>query len=210
MNNKHFPSPATLPEKLSIRLIAYLLIALTLSGCESTEDTSAQANPTETNQAPAPEITVQDIRNRVSQYAATYAMRDDFELFIGFYHENARLEDIINGDVKQGKAEIRNFFDWSNSNFSLGDSAVTLNVEQVVVEGKVAVIKGYFLPFTFHGLPLGPWHFTTWLTFNDDLLITKQVDVINYTPRTLFKGKANSNRWIEIPSYLIDKKQTSN
>ncbi|NTS76436.1 nuclear transport factor 2 family protein [Catenovulum sp. SM1970] len=173
----------------------FLFIFPFLSACQLTSEPTSQTKQNQFNQ--------KQIKQVVQEYVLAYSLRDDFNHFMRFYAQDAVVEDIINGDKKVGKKAISAFFNWPDKKFSLDKSQVTLVVENIAVDGPNAVLKGYFMPFRYDGLKLGPWHFTTWLTFDENLLIVKQVDFINYAPKALFQNNKDANKWIKPPQHLI-------
>jgi ketosteroid isomerase-like protein len=130
------------------------------------------------------------------QFFKVYADHNDFDQFISYYADNTVLEDIINGDRIEGKDALKIFFDWDNPNL-IRKSSKALVMQELIVEGQQAVIKGYFTPFEWQTTPFEAMHFTTILTFNDDGKIIKHVDWINY-PASLvdYQNRKNSNDWI--------------
>ena len=56
-------------------------------------------------------------------------------------------------------------------------------LEDLLVQGNLAIGSGYFTPFNYHGFTYAeeePMRFTIWLTWNDQGKIIKQVDWIDY------------------------------
>jgi hypothetical protein len=139
----------------------------------------------------------ESVRDTVLEFYQVYGERKDAARFLAFYAEEAVLEDIVNGDSIVGRRALATFFDWSNPEFkSLSNRAVV--VDEVIVEGSKAVVKGHFTRFQWGGTAFEAMHFTTWLTFNKQGMIIRQVDWINY-PSTLvdYSARKNSNAWIK-------------
>ncbi|WP_111980405.1 nuclear transport factor 2 family protein [Algibacillus agarilyticus] len=178
--------------KQTFRLIQFLAITLCLNACmflPKKKDPILASN--------------QQIEMMIKEYLTQYALREDFDRFMNFYASDAVLEDIVSGDVKKGKAEIRAFLNWPDEKYEQSPSLSTLVTETIIVHNKQAAVKGYFMPFTYDEVVLGPWHFTMWFTVNDEYKITRHVDFINYTPKALFLSSPNSNEKIKIPNYLF-------
>ena len=137
------------------------------------------------------------ISTKVDDYYHTMNERNDFEKFLSFYDEEVVLEDIINGDQIEGKTKLKDFFDWENPGFTKLDSN-SLVIEQKIMNGNHAVVKGYFTAFKWGENVYESMHFTTLLTFNKEHKIIKHVDWINY-PSSLvnYNQRKNSNEWIE-------------
>ncbi len=139
----------------------------------------------------------QPIERIVHDYYEIYNQRQDLNRFLEFYDDSIILEDIINGDRIEGKAALKNFLDWGNTDFKLLDSN-SLSVSETIIQGNQAVIKGYFTGFQWGEAKFGPMHFTTILTFNESEKIIKQVDWINYPANLVdYTKRKNSNDWIK-------------
>lgn len=135
----------------------------------------------------------QQLLERVNQYFNLYKTRQDFNQFMSFYHPEAVLEDIVYGNYIEGRTAIKRFLDWPNPNFSLTEQNNALVIEQQIIQGNIVVTEGYFTPFTFYNENMGPWRFIMWHEFNDNLEIIRQVDWINYTPKSKFTEGENLN-----------------
>lgn len=133
----------------------------------------------------------------VEDYSTVYSDRIDFDKFLSFYSDSIVLEDIVNGDKLRGKRALKDFFNWNNRAFKK-ISPYNLVVEQKIIEGNTAVLKGYFTKFKWGESEFGPMYFTTMLTFDDSGKIIKQLDWVNY-PKELIacEARKNSNQWIE-------------
>ncbi|MCU4675975.1 hypothetical protein N7931_10040 [Catenovulum sp. 2E275] len=162
---------------------------LVLSACQSTQKKA--------------QFSQQDLQQKVSLFLKTYAFREDFELFLSFYAADAVIEDVIRGEQAVGSKAIKTYLNWEDPDFSLGRSASHLVTEQISFDQNKAIIQGYFMPFIYQGVQLGPWRFTTILEFNDELKISKQTDWVNYTPKVIFNNSPNSNLKLKIPKYYF-------
>ncbi|WAJ72071.1 nuclear transport factor 2 family protein [Catenovulum adriaticum] len=174
---------------LFFKFINGLILASLLTACQSTSQ-QQKLNP-------------EEIKEQTGQYLKIYAFREDFDQFLSFYAENAVVEDVIRGEQVNGLAAIKNFFNWDDNEFSMGNSVTHLVTEQISVTGNQAIIQGYFMPFEYAGVTLGPWRFITRLEFNEALKISKQTDWINYTPKVIFNDSPNANLKLKIPSYYF-------
>jgi ketosteroid isomerase-like protein len=162
-------------------LLPFILFATLVGGCASVGS--------------YPSITTPDSRTSLAarQYFDVYTKRQDFARFMGFYADNAVLEDMIYGHHAKSKAAIRAFLNWADPKFKMSSSGVNLVVEQQTIDGNIAVTQGYFNAFQYDDKPMGPWRFVIWLEFNDAGKIIRHIDWINYTPREGFLGGLNMN-----------------
>lgn len=137
-----------------------------------------------------------EVESLVKEYYEVFNERKNIEEFLSFYADSIVLEDLVNGDRVVGKAALRNFYDWENSNYKSLDEN-SLEVFEQIVQEKQAVVKGYFTPFEWEGMVFEAMHFTTILTFDAAGKIIRQVDWINY-PSSLvdYNQRKNSNDWL--------------
>lgn len=131
-----------------------------------------------------------------NEFFQVYQEKRDFNKFMNFYAEEAVLLDMINGDKIVGRKNIKEFFQWDNPNIEKNDSG-NLFIEEQIAEDKVVVTKGYFRTFKWQGEQVEAMNFITILHFDENGLIAKQEDWINY-PSTLidYNSRKNSNEWI--------------
>lgn len=157
--------------------ICFLLLTATLYNC-----------------TPRSEVNVRGITTELYE---VYKYRKESKRFLEFYADSVVFEDIVNGDRVVGKQALEKFLDWSNPDFQLVEKEA-LVIKDIFVAGRVAVVYGYFTPFTWGGVEFEAMHFTTQLDFDENGKIVKQVDWINY-PSTLidYSKRKNSNTWIK-------------
>lgn len=117
--------------------------------------------------------------------------------FLGYYADDILLEDIVNGNKIIGKNNLKQFFDWENTDFKMLEST-NLIVLDKIIEGDKAVLQGYFTKFRWANSGFEPMHFTSILTFDVLNKIIKQVDWINYPANLVdYENRKNSNSWIK-------------
>lgn len=132
----------------------------------------------------------------VAEYYAVYAERSDAARFMEFYADTVELRDYVAGERVQGVDALREFFDWGDSRFQMGDT-VALYVTSILADADRAVVQGHFTPFDWGDVAVGAMHFTTILTFDADRRIALQEDWINYPAALLDYGsRGDSNAWI--------------
>ncbi|SFD13434.1 hypothetical protein [Pseudoalteromonas denitrificans] len=157
-----------------MRILFTALIFLFLTGCASTNKRN-------------------NLAQVVEDYFIIYSERNDFEGLMSFYANNAQFEDMIYGNSLKNKAEIRNFLAWDKGEFKVLSTEQALTVTKQVLGDKTAVTEGFFHAFSYDGKKLGPWLFIIVQEFDSNNKIIKQVDWINYTPRSNFLGGKNIN-----------------
>lgn len=133
----------------------------------------------------------------IDDYYKTYNKRQDIDKFMSFYNDDILFEDIINGDRIEGKPALKSFFNWGDTNFKSLDSN-NLVITETIIDGKRAVVKGYFTKFKWGESDFEPMHFTTILTFGSADKIIKQVDWVNYPANLVdYNQRKNSNEWVK-------------
>ena len=137
------------------------------------------------------------VRQQVESYVDTYAEREDWAKLLSFYSEDIQFEDLTMGLQLDGMEAFKDFYDWPDERFSkLTPDQKHMEVETMVVQDSIAVIKGHFNPFYWDG-DLHDWkaekrgQFTIWLFFNEKNKIIRQVDDISY-PNSLICQEINS------------------
>lgn len=134
-----------------------------------------------------------DPLERAQAFFDVYIERQDFARLMDFYAEEARLEDLIFGHVAENKAQITEFLNWNDGKFSIAEDQPVLVLESLIAHDDTVVAEGYFTPFQYNQQSFGPWRFVTLLRFDNQGLITKHTDWINYTPREKFLSGENLN-----------------
>ncbi|AWL10713.1 hypothetical protein HMF8227_00205 [Saliniradius amylolyticus] len=129
-----------------------------------------------------------DVQAVAHSYFETYAERSDFDRFMRFYADDAKLTDIVYGNEINGKDNIRDFFDWHRGDFTVVDAGPALEVEEQVISGNQVITKGVFREFEYNGNRMGPWKFIIWQELNQAGKVIAQEDWINYTPKKIMLG----------------------
>ncbi|PKI16030.1 hypothetical protein CXF71_10255 [Colwellia sp. 12G3] len=158
-----------------MRNILIALIILLFSGCASKS------------------INNNEMSQIVVDYFNVYSQRNDFNLLMSFYDDNAQFEDIIYGNSLKTKREIKEFLAWDKGEFTALSGGQILTITKQIQDGNTVVTQGFFHEFIFDGQRMGPWLFIIYQEFNSQNKIIKQTDWINYTPREDFLGGKNMN-----------------
>lgn len=137
-----------------------------------------------------------DIKDLINDYYSTYQERTNLDKFLSFYDSDILLEDMVNGDRISGIRNLKEFFDWENTDFVLEDSVALVITDQTVLENRVYT-QGYFTPFSWSGTQVEAMQFYSVLYLNDKGKIIRQIDWINYPPYIVnHADRKNSNDWI--------------
>lgn len=114
-----------------------------------------------------------------------YKARTDWQAFQDLYAADAVFEDVI-FRYRYDKQEFISFYNWPDPLLKKHpDYPETMVLEDLMVNGNTAVGKGYFTPFYYGEMLYDDamhMRFTIWLKFNEEGLITKHIDWIEYPP----------------------------
>ncbi len=131
-------------------------------------------------------------RGQAEKYFEMYADRSDWSGFINQYADDLVFQDVVYG-LSYDKAEFIKFYNWPDTAFQKHpDYPKTLILEDLAVTDSSAVGRGYFTPFYFGGQLMAmehQWRFTIWLYFNEDGMIHRHIDYIDY-PASFMKSAA--------------------
>ena len=149
-------------------LLFIAIFALSLTNCAKPANENKQA-----------------IRAAALSYFNTYAEREDWEKFLDHYSDSLFFEDKIAQIETKGIDEFKDFYNWPDPRYEKHeDHEDALILEELIIDGKTAVGRGYFTPLYWDGkLYTMEWggSFTIWLHYNDDLKIDHQIDWIEYS-----------------------------
>lgn len=136
----------------------------------------------------APPTRSEEIRKHAQHYFELYKARDDWNGFLSLFRDDMIFEDVMFDFSTHSKDTFKLFYDWENPDFQkLTPETPTLVVEELLVNDSMAIGKGYFPDFKWHG-ELMQWadEFVICLYYDDSFKIKKQVDFVYY-PDALIK-----------------------
>jgi hypothetical protein len=124
------------------------------------------------------------VRGWAEAYFQRYADRDDWQGFLDQYAAELEFEDPLANMRLVSREEFRAFYYWPDPAFSKHpEYPQTLVLDELLVQGRLTIGRGYFTPFKYQGFTYGdsePMRFAIWLTWNREGKIVKQVDWIDY------------------------------
>ena len=156
----------------SVALLLLALIGL-LVGCQNSE-----VNEIENGTAGSGQQTQQ----RVEEYFAVYAERENWSKFLSFYSDGIQFKDEQLKIELDGIDAFKEFYNWEDPRFQkVNPNDQALVIHELVVEENRAVARGSFHPFLWDGsLVEFPGEFVIWLVFDDAGRIVSQRDFIHY------------------------------
>lgn len=130
----------------------------------------------------------QDSRELAQQFFDHYTTRDDWLSFLDLYSDELLFQDVI-FRFDLGKSEFAEFYNWEDPLLSKDpDYPEVITLEDLAVTENSAVGRGYFNPFFYDGnhyTDTDHMRFTMWLEFDEEGLITRHIDWIEYPPEFL-------------------------
>ena len=131
------------------------------------------------------------MREKAQDYFDTFADRTDWDKLCSFYRVDLQFDDVLLQISLDSLWKFERFYNWDGEGDAFQKLSPTqkhLTLKSLVVNDSIAVANGRINPFYYHGeLVDSEWgmNFTIWLYFDDDLLIKRQIDWMEYDPDVL-------------------------
>ncbi|MDR3272237.1 MAG: ester cyclase [Flavobacteriaceae bacterium] len=120
------------------------------------------------------------------EFYETFAERKDLDKFLDFYALNAELIDAVPQTVTQGRENIKILFDWSDPNYKTHpEFPKSIEINEILANDSIVAVNGEYNPYYYNGKLIEKMSFCTWLYFNKEGKITKQVEWAQYPPDDL-------------------------
>ena len=116
------------------------------------------------------------------RYFDVYSARQDYNQLKSFYNDSVQYENVIqNTSLNQYETGylLNQIFSFNDKSMVYDDGKM-INVEQIVSNDSMAIVNGTFNSYTYNGFKFTPMKFTTYLYFDENHKIKKQVDWFNY------------------------------
>lgn len=116
------------------------------------------------------------------RYFDVYSARQDYNQLKSFYNDSVQYENVIqNTSLNQYEIGylLNQIFSFNDKSMVYDDGKM-INVEQIVSNDSMAIVNGTFNSYTYNGFKFTPMKFTTYLYFDENHKIKKQVDWFNY------------------------------
>ena len=116
------------------------------------------------------------------KYFDVYSARADYNQMKSFYNDSVEYENVIQHTdlIKFETGHLLNdVFAFNDKELSY-EGGKMFNVEEIVSNDTMAIVNGYFNSYTYNGFTFAPMKFTTYLYFDHNYKIKKQVDWFNY------------------------------
>lgn len=116
------------------------------------------------------------------KYFETYSARKDYNQMKSFYNDSVEYENVIqNTSIIKFETGylLTELFAWNDKSLAYENNKV-LKVEEVITNDSMAIVNGQFNSYTYNGFTFAPMKFTTYLYFDKNHKIKRQVDWFNY------------------------------
>lgn len=122
------------------------------------------------------------IEETAKKFFDVYSERKDYEQIKSFYNDSIQYENVIqNTNLNTFATDyLLNQIFSVNDKSLVYDNGKMFKIDNIVANDSVAVVNGEFNSYTYNGFTFAPMKFTTYLYFDKDLKIKKQVDWFNY------------------------------
>ena len=116
------------------------------------------------------------------KYFETFANRTDYNQIKSFYNDSVEYENVIqNTSVLNFETGylLNEIYGWNDKALVYENNKV-VKVNEIISNDSVVIVNGQFNSYTYNGFEFSPMKFTTYLYFDKDYKIKKQVDWYNY------------------------------
>ena len=116
------------------------------------------------------------------KYFDVYSARKDYNQMKSFYNDSVEYENVIQNTslIKFETNYLLNTLFAFNDKQLVYENGQMFKVNDVISNDTLAIVNGEFNSYTFNGFTFAPMKFTTYLYFDQDFKIKKQVDWFNY------------------------------
>lgn len=129
------------------------------------------------------------IYKQAEQFFRIYEARDDWQAFLDLYHSDVLFQDIILRREYRGIDAFAAFYNWPDPKLRKHPAYTkVLVLEDLAVTDSTAAGRGFFTPFYYDGIlydDVDHMRFVIWITLNEEGLIKRQIDFIEYPPEML-------------------------
>lgn len=122
------------------------------------------------------------IEETTKKYFEVYSSRTDYNQMKSFYNDSVEYENVIqNTNLNKFETSylLNQIFAFNDKELSY-DGGKMFNVDEIITNDSMAVINGNFNSYTYNGFTFAPMKFTTYLYFDKNNKIKKQIDWFNY------------------------------
>jgi len=116
------------------------------------------------------------------RYFEVYSARKDYNQLKSFYNDSVQYENVIqntNLNLYETGYLLNQIFSFNDKSM-VYDEGKMIKVDQIISNDSMAVVYGTFNSYTYNGFKFTPMKFTTYLFFDQNKKIKKQIDWFNY------------------------------
>lgn len=128
----------------------------------------------------------------------TYADRKDLNKLMGFYSESTTYIDAVPQINIEGKENIQNQYNWTDPSYKIHPQfPKTVKINQMISNDSIVIVSGIYNPYYYNGKLINKMQFNSWLYFNKDGKIEKQVEWVQY-PMDILEEIINIKKSMQI------------
>ncbi|CVK16819.1 MAG: hypothetical protein J6581_02550 [Apibacter sp.] len=164
------------------KIVAYFLFSLILLSCNSIEKKK-------------------NVKT-VEEFYKIYAQRNDAKRLMNFYSDfRPKWVDAVSQSLIEGKNNIQDMYEssWNDKNFKKHQNyPESITIKEIVSNDSIVAVSGQYNPYYYNDKLVPEMKFTSWLYFDRDGKIKKQIEWMQYTMNDLkdiinFKQNAEIN-----------------
>lgn len=116
------------------------------------------------------------------KYFEVYSARADYNQMKSFYNDSVLYENVIQ-NTSLNKYEsgyvLNTLFAFNDKDLAYENNQM-FTVDEYISNDSMVVVNGHFNTYSYNGFQFSPMKFTTYLYFDENYKIKKQVDWFNY------------------------------
>ncbi|MCT6869763.1 hypothetical protein [Apibacter sp.] len=138
----------------------------------------------------------------VEEFYKIYAQRDDAKKLMSFYSDSQpKWVDAVSQSLIEGKNNILEMYEtsWKDKNFKKHqDYPESIIINEIVSNDSIVAVSGRYNPYYYNEKLIPEMNFTSWIYFDKEGKIKKQIEWMQYTLNDLkdiinFKQNAEIN-----------------
>lgn len=122
------------------------------------------------------------IEDTAKKYFEVYSNRSDYNQMKSFYKDSVEYENVIQ-NTNLNKFEtgylLNQIFAFNDKELSY-EGGKMFKVDEIISNDSMAIVNGHFNSYTYNGFTFAPMKFVTYLYFDKENKIKKQIDWFNY------------------------------
>lgn len=132
------------------------------------------------------------------EFYQTYAERKDVKKLMSFYSELPVYIDAVPQITVKGKENIQNQYNWSDPSYKIHPQyPQTVKIDQIISNDSIVIVSGQYNPYYYNDKLINKMQFNSWLYFNKEGKIVKQIEWVQY-PMDILEEIINIKKSMQI------------